>query len=159
MTRQTRRAGAFLVALGGAVAVLALLAGPASAQATSQTSGGALATGGSVASGEAVARNNSTASGDAVAIDNSTASGCSTAINNSTASGADGCGPAPTTPRPPTGGGGGGGGAAGGGTTTAARLAVTGSWSAPMLALAALAVAFGAWLMVAASDRRRAVKA
>ena len=169
MTRQTRRAGAFLVALGSAVAVLALLAGPASAQ---QTSGGATATDGSVASGDAHASRNSTASGDATAINNSTASGCSTAINNSTASGDDTCGPTTTRPttattRPPAGGGttggttGGGGGAgtttAGPATaTTAARLAFTGSWSAPIAAMAALAIALGAWLLVAASDRRRA---
>ena len=160
MTRDTRRAGALLVALGGVVAVLALMAGPASAQ----TSGGAVATDGSVASGDAHATRNSTASGDATAVNGSTASGCSTAINNSTASGDD-CEvtrttvttrPTTATTRPATGGGAttGGGGAAAGATT--ARLALTGSWSLQLTAMAALALALGATMLVSASERRRA---
>jgi hypothetical protein len=163
MTRQTRRAGTFLVALGGMVAMFALLvAGPASAQ----TSGGATATGGSVASGEAHASNNSTASGESTAQNNSTASGCSTAVNNSVASGDDSCGvtattrpPGVTTTTPP-----------GGGTATtarpatpaaatSARLAVTGSWTAPLMAAAALAIALGVLLQAAGSERRRSVRA
>src|SRR5919202_2538635 len=124
MTRETRRAGAFLVALGGAVSLLALLAGPAGAQTTTTTvfptniPAGSTAIDNSVSSGTAFAQRNSTASGDAVAVDNSTASGCADAARNSTASGDD-CGPAttvrPTTPPAGPGGGGGGGGAGGGG--------------------------------------------
>jgi hypothetical protein len=100
-----------------------------------------------------------------VAVDNSTASGCADAARNSTASGDTTCRPTgttttPTTARPggTTGGGGGTTTGTGGGAATAstARLALTGSWSAPMLAMAALAMALGAWLLVAASDRRRA---
>ena len=149
MIRETRRAGACLLALGSVVAVLTLLAGPAGAQ----TSGGAVATDGSVASGEAHASRNSTASGESTAINNSTASGCSTATNGSTASGDDSCArrTPPTTVRPPTPPGGGGGA-----TATAGRLALTGSWSTPMIAMAALAIAIGALLVVAGSDRRRA---
>jgi hypothetical protein len=109
------------VALGGAVAVLALLAGPAGAQTTTTVfppniPAGSTAIDNSVSSGTAFAQRNSTASGDAVAVDNSTASGCADAARNSTASGDD-CGPtttvrgATTTTRattPPGGGGGGG---------------------------------------------------
>src|SRR5437763_9357448 len=100
MTRDTRRAGAFLVALGGAVAVLALLAGPAGAQTTTTVfppniPAGSTAIDNSVSSGTAFAQRNSTASGDAVAVDNSTASGCADAARNSTASGDD-CGPTTT---------------------------------------------------------------
>ena len=166
MTRDTRRAGALLVALGGVVAVLALMAGPASAQ----TSGGAVATDGSVASGDAHAARGSTASGDATAVNGSVASGCSTAINNSTASGDD-CDRDKDRDKDHDkdgksggggvvrGGGGVGGGSAAGGArpaaTTTARLALTGSWSVQLTALAALAVAFGAVLMISASERRR----
>ena len=176
MTRDTRRAGAFLVALGSAVTLLALLAGPAGAQTTTTTvfptniPAGSTAIDNSVSSGTAYAAHNSTASGDAVAVDNSTASGCADAAHNSTASGDDTCGvtrtpTTPTTVRPSTPGGGGGatstGGGTGGGAATAssARLALTGSWSGPMLAIAALAMALGAWLLVVASDRRRAFRA
>jgi hypothetical protein len=176
MTRDTRRAGAFLVALGGAVAVLAFMAGPAFADPdpTSRTSGGAIATDGSVASGSAHATDDSVASGDATAVDDSVASGCSTAIDDSTASGDD-CDrkkkdddkdkdkdKKPVVHRPSGGGGGGGGGVGGGATraaagTTAARLALTGTWSIQLTALAALAVVLGALLVVSASERRRAV--
>lgn len=159
MTNVRTRVGTGLVVLAGAVAVLALVAGPAGAQ----TSGGAVATNGSVASGDAHANNNSTASGDATAANNSTASGCSTAINNSTASGGD-CGP----PTPPptrvavvTGGGAGGGGTSGGGGTTTARpaattgrLAVTGDWSAELAMAAAGCVVLGGLLLAAGSGRR-----
>src|SRR4051794_23667540 len=116
MTRDTRRAGAFLVALGGAVAVLGLLAGPAGAQTTTTVfppnlPAGSTAIDNSVSSGTAYAARNSPASGDAVAINNSTASGCAEAANNSTASG-DTCptttvARATTTTRPGTAGGGG----------------------------------------------------
>ena len=157
MTSQTKRAGTFMVALGGMVAMFALLV--ASPAAHAQTSGGAIATGGSVASGTADADNNSTASGDATARNNSTASGCATAVNNSTASGDD-CRPATgvttTTARPPT--------TTGGGTTattagaTAARLALTGSWTAPLMAFAALAIAMGMLLQTAGSTGRRPVR-
>ena len=145
MTTDTRRAGAFLVALSTTVAVLALLAGPAGAQ---TVSGGANASNGSVASGTAQATNGSDASGSAVANNGSTASGCSTANNQSTTSG----GPCPTTAaaRPA------GTATATPAAATAARLALTGSWTAPMLAMAALAMAFGAFLLVSTSNRRRA---
>src|SRR5919206_5386026 len=116
MTRDTRRAGAFLVALGGAVSLLALLAGPAGAQTTTTTvfptniPAGSTAIDNSVSSGTAFAQRNSTASGDAVAVDNSTASGCADAARNSTASGDSTCRPTgpttATTVRPTTGGGG-----------------------------------------------------
>ena len=121
MTRDTRRAGTFLVALGGVVAMLVLMAGPAAADSHDWDgkgdhkgdvhkddghkddghkgdlfpdglhSGGAVAVDGSVASGEAHAARGSTASGDATAVRGSVASGCSLAINKSTASGDDHC--------------------------------------------------------------------
>jgi hypothetical protein len=157
MIRETRRAGACLLALGSVVALLTLLAGPAGAQ----TSGGAVAVDGSVASGEAHAARGSTASGESTATDGSVASGCSFADNYSTASGDDSCDrrPPPTvrppvtvTPttavRPPTGG--------GATATPARRLALTGSWSTPMAATAALAIALGTLMVIAGSDRRRA---
>ncbi len=155
MIRETRRAGACLLALGSVVAMLTLLAGPAGAQ----TSGGAVAVDGSVASGEAHAARGSTASGESTATDGSVASGCSFADNHSTASGDD-CvrkvtpttRVAPPTTRPGPGGGGGGGATA----TPARRLALTGSWSTPMIAMAALAIALGTLMVVAGSDRRRA---
>ena len=149
MTR-TRRAGAFLVALG-AVAVLALLANPAGAQ----TSGGAVAQNGSVASGSGNANQNSTASGNAVATNGSTASGCSNANNNSTASGgstaannstASGAvcpssgGTTPTTARPAT--------------PTSSSLALTGGFSADMAVMAGLLLALGSGIVVL--TRRRA---
>ena len=148
MIRDTRRAGACLLALGSLVAVLTLLAGPAGAQ----TSGGAVAVDGSVASGEAHAARNSTASGESTATDGSTASGCSTADNHSTASGDGTCGRTTATTRPGP-----------GGTTattarpaaTAGRLALTGDWSASMVALAALAIVLGTLMVVSTSDRRR----
>jgi len=150
MIRDTRRAGACLLALGSVVAVLTLLAGPAGAQ----TSGGAVAVDGSVASGVAHAARDSTASGESTATDGSTASGCSTADNHSTASGDGTCGrttattrpPQPTTPttaRPGT------------PSATGGRLALTGTWTGPMMGLAALAVVLGALMVVSASDRRR----
>ena len=74
---------AFLAALAGLLAALALVAGPAAGL----DSGGANASDDSVASGAAVARNDSVASGDAVAIDDSASSGCATARDDSTASG------------------------------------------------------------------------
>ncbi|MCA1692642.1 MAG: hypothetical protein LC733_10755 [Actinobacteria bacterium] len=171
MTRDTRRAGAFLVALGGVVAMLVLLAGPAAAQ----TSGEAYAENGSVASGSADARNNSTASGDADARNGSVASGCSTAVNASTASGddcdaekkphhkhddrGDKC-PPPSNlvvfsdgssecifpegdDRPRA-------------TATRATLALTGSLTGPLALTAALATGLGLLLLISTSDRRRA---
>ena len=103
------------VLLAGLAGVTILLAGPAGAQTTRQTtgqsSGGALAVNDSVASGTCVATNDSTcsgsgradddstSSGSAVAVDGSVSSGCATAINDSTASGAP-C-PAPATIAPP----------------------------------------------------------
>ena len=176
MTRDTRRAGALVVALGGVVAVLALMAGPAAANehTSGHTSGGAVATGGSVASGDAhaangstasgdsTAVNGSTASGDATAVNGSTASGCSEAFNYSTASGDDHCeahkkrhdhdkdkdGHKRV--------GGVGGGAA---TPARASLALTGTWSVQLTALAALAVVLGALLMVPGSRRRATSRA
>ncbi|MFN2505911.1 MAG: hypothetical protein ABR540_17070 [Acidimicrobiales bacterium] len=163
MTKHTTRAGMFPAALGGVVAVLALLAGPASAQ----TSGDAYAENGSVASGSADARNNSTASGDATAVNGSTASGCSTAINTSTASGDDcdadkkrdhkddgkdhdgkdhdGKGHRPA-----------GIGGATPARATTASLALTGSWTAPLAVTAAVATGLGLLLLISTSDRRRA---
>ena len=127
------------MALSTTVAVLALLAGPAGAQ---TVSGGANASNGSVASGTATAKNGSDASGSAVADNGSTASGCSTANNQSTTSGS----PCPTVATPP---------AAKPAGATSASLAFTGSWTAPMLAMAALAMAFGAFLLVSTSKRRQ----
>lgn len=152
MIRDTRRAGACLLALSSVVAMLTLLAGPAGAQ----TSGGAVAVDGSVASGSAHAARESTASGESTATDGSTASGCSTADNESTASGDGTCRRTTATTRPVTGGG-------GGGTTarpaaTAGRLALTGDWSTPMAAVAALAIVLGGLMVVAGSDRRAKVR-
>lgn len=160
MIRETRRAGACLLLLGSVVAVLTLLAGPAGAQ-----SGGAVAVDGSVASGEAHAARDSTASGESTATDGSTASGCSLADNESTASGDGNCGrttattrpgtaTTPTTARPGTG----TGAATAAPAATAGRLALTGSWSAPMTALALLAVVLGGLMVVAGSDRRATVR-
>ena len=92
-----------------------------------------------------------TSSGSATARDGSTSSGCATAINDSTASGSPcppaGPGPTTVTTRPGTTGGG------GGGTASAARtLALTGSSSAELAALALGALALGG-LLVAASRR------
>src|SRR5436309_3569018 len=99
MATTSRRVTTLGSLLAGTAGALLLLAGPAGAQTTSQTSGGALATNGSVASGSCVATldstcsgsgrasADSTASGSATAANGSTSSGCATAINDSTASG------------------------------------------------------------------------
>ncbi len=136
MTRDTRRAGAFLAALGGVVMIMTLLAGPAGAQ----TSGGAVAIDGSVASGQAHAHDDSTASGHSKAVGGSTASGCSTATDESTTSGDDKCA-RHAAPRP---------------APTPGRLALTGSWSATMAMGAALAVGLGAILVLAGRRREPA---
>ena len=114
MDTKTRATGAsVLTALGGLVAALMLMAGPAAAEGhgghggghdptalhsgdakaihDSTASGGCLAAHGSVCSGSGVAIDNSTSSGDAVAVGGSVASGCSTAVHESTASGGDPC--------------------------------------------------------------------
>ena len=149
--RSATRVAALLAGLAGA---LVLVAGPAGAQTTSQTSGGALATGGSVASGtctaaaasvcsgSGVATNGSTSSGSSVAANGSTASGCATATNLSTASGGP-C-PAPTTsiavaplatvPARPA-------------TATSGSLALTGSDTGPLAAVGGLALLAGAALV------------
>ena len=156
------------VAIAGVAAVIGLLAGPAGAQTSGpSTSGGARATTDSVASGTCVATNDSvcsgsgtaindsTSSGSATARDGSTSSGCATAINDSTASGSP-CppaGPGPTTPttvRPGTTPPGGGGG----GTASAPRaLALTGSSSGELAALALGALAVGGLLVLVGSRR------
>jgi hypothetical protein len=153
------------VALAATAAVLGLLAGPAGAQASGpSTSGGARATTDSVASGTCVATTDSTcsgsgtaaldstSSGSAVAIDGSVASGCATAQRDATASGAP-CPPAAgattTTTRPGT-------TTGGGGTTTATAgraLALTGSPTTDLAALAALVLVLGA-LLVHVGTRR-----
>ncbi|MEW6154401.1 MAG: hypothetical protein AB1673_10500 [Actinomycetota bacterium] len=153
--------------LGGIVVLLMMLvAGPAGAQ----TSGGATAEHGSVASGTAHAENGSTASGashaenwstasgQAHAHDGSTASGCSRAEDGSTASGAD-CPRhvppphqpphqpphvTPTTVRPAA--------------ATPARLALTGTWTAPLAAMAGLSVALGSALQLVGRGRRRPIE-
>jgi hypothetical protein len=113
MERKTRRAtgASVLIAFGGLVAALMLMAGPAAADAhggghggghptglrsgdavavhDSTASGGCFAAHGSVCSGSGVAIDNSTSSGDAVALHGSVASGCSVAAHESTASGGD----------------------------------------------------------------------
>ncbi len=146
MTEETRRAGALLLALGVIAAVVAL-AGPAAAS----SHGGATATDGSVASGSAHASGGSTASGHSTAIDGSVASGCSTAIDDSTASG----GPCPRhhaavhqphRPAPAP--------VHRVAAPTPARLALTGSWTAPMALAATVAVLLGVALVVAGSSRR-----
>ena len=160
MTRDTRRAGAFLVALGGVVALLALWASPAAADGHHHhgpVSGGAVAIDGSVASGSAHAADDSTASGDATAVDGSVASGCSTAIDDSTASGDGKCDRKHVKhddkdhhakPKAAV-------AAAKPAAATSARLALTGTSSGQLAALAALAVAFGVVLVVWTADRRR----
>ena len=140
----------------------------------SWTSGGAVAIDGSVASGDAFAAHGSTASGDATAVRGSVASGCSTAIRKSTASG-DECPEDRDKDRDKDkdkdghdkdkdkdghdkggiGGGGVGGGALRPAAATSARLALTGSSSTELATLAGLAVAVGALLTLAASERRR----
>lgn len=150
------------IAIAGVAAVIGLLAGPAGAQTPGpNTSGGARATTDSVASGTCVAIDDSvcsgsglavddsTSSGSAVARDGSTSSGCATAINDSTASGSP-CppaGPRPTTAttRPP------GGGGPGGATT--ARLALTGSSSGELAALALGVLALGGVLVLVGARR------
>ncbi|MEW6155737.1 MAG: hypothetical protein AB1673_17420 [Actinomycetota bacterium] len=146
------------MAVGSMVAMLALLAGPASAQTsggamadnTSVASGTAHAEDGSTASGVSHAENWSTASGESHAHDGSTASGCSRAEDGSTASGAD-CPrhvPPPhvtaTTVRPAT--------------ATPARLALTGTWTAPLAAMAGLSLALGSALQLVGRGRRRPIE-
>ena len=152
------------VAIAGVAAVIGLLAGPAGAQTSGpSTSGGARATTDSVASGTCVAVNDSVCSGSGTAVNDSTSSGsanasggstssgCATAINDSTASGSP-CPPAAgattTTVRPPT------GGTPPGGTASAPRsLALTGSSSGDLAALAMAALAVGGLLVLVGSRR------
>jgi hypothetical protein len=153
--RRLTTLGALLAGMAGA---FLLLAGPAAAQTTSQTSGGAVATGGSVGSGtctavsssvcsgSGVATNGSTSSGSAVAANGSVASGCATATNLSTASGGP-CPPTTTviqvpgvpslagsTPARPA-------------TATSGSLALTGSDSGTLAGIGALALLAGAALV------------
>jgi hypothetical protein len=161
------------IAIAGAAAVIGLLAGPAGAQTSGpSTSGGAVgrpgfqagASTGSVASGtcgdvndstcsgSGTAGTDSTSSGSAGAALGSTASGCASAVNDSTASGSPCPGPVvvttPTTVRPatPT-----SGGTTGGSSTASAprALALTGSFSGPLAAVALAALALGGVLLVA----------
>jgi hypothetical protein len=150
-----------LLALGGVLAALILLAGPAGASVAtngSNASGGSVADNGSNASGDSVAINGSNASGNGTAINGSNASGCSTAINGSNASGGA-CAPAPGPgPRPgpaagpfvtvtPT---------AGVATPTAASgLAFTGSSTGPLSVAALGALLLGGLLVSLGSERRR----
>ena len=120
-----------VVALAGLAAVLGLLAGPAGAQTTSQTSGGALATNGSVASG------------------------CATAVDDSTASGAN-C--APVSLAVPPGGGGAGGGSAAGGASTG-QLARTGTDLDAMALAAAATTALGGVFLALGRRRKPLVRA
>lgn len=110
MDRKTRATGAsVLIALGGLLAALMLVASPAGADGhgdghhptghtsgdavavhDSTASGGCFAAHGSVCSGSGVAIDNSTSSGDATAVHGSVSSGCATAAHESTASG-DSC--------------------------------------------------------------------
>ncbi|HET7718532.1 MAG TPA: hypothetical protein VFK43_01105 [Acidimicrobiales bacterium] len=164
MARSNRRARGSLGALLAGLAGAFLLASPAGAQTTNQTSGGALAFNDSVASGTCVATNDSTcsgsgratgdstSSGSAVAVDGSVSSGCATAINDSTASGAP-CPPATTaTTRPATSTGGGATAARPAAATAAAgrSLALTGSSNGELAGAGALAVLAGALLVRAA---------
>lgn len=170
--RATASLGAFLAGVAGTVV---LLAGPAGAQSTSQTSGGTLAVNDSVASGTCVATadsvcsgsgratDDSTSSGAAVAVDGSVSSGCATAINDSTASGAP-CPPPPTAfrspaphgdrvGRPATGGGGMTAARPAAATATAGRsLALTGSSTGELAGAGALALVAGALLVRAIRD-------
>ncbi len=174
MQKRTRATGAsVLIALGSLLAGLLLLASPAAADPSSQTSGGSeaingsvssgdcLAVNGSVCSGSGVAVNGSTSSGDAVAVNGSTSSGCAAAINGSTASGGE-CADAPTPDRPSrdrpgvTPGPGPGARPAGVAEATTARgLAFTGSTTGPLMAAAAVAMLLGLMLVTLGSERRR----
>ena len=171
MDRKTRATGAsVLIALGGLVAALMLLASPAAADPSSQrsgdavavdnstASGGCLAAHGSVCSGSGVAIDGSTSSGDAVAIGGSVASGCSVAVEGSTASGGE-CPTAAHKPPPPrpkapvvTG----GEEAAGVATVTeTTELAFTGSTTGPLAAAGFAALVLGSLLVLVGSERRR----
>jgi LPXTG-motif cell wall-anchored protein len=165
MRLQTTLAGALV----GAAALVGLLAGPAGAQTSGpNTSGGARATADSVASGTCVAVddsvcsgsglavNDSTSSGAATARDGSTSSGCATAVDDSTASGAPCPRPTTATTRPHTTTPHGGGNVPKAGTAgaTAGRtLALTGTSSAELAALAGLSLLTGGALVVL--SRRR----
>lgn len=146
MTNKTRAGASVLMALGGLVAAWLLMAGPAGADPSSV---GPNAVNNSTSSGQGVAINDSTASGHGVAIDGSVSSGCATAADDSTASGGK-CRPEHEAEEHP---------AAAVATPVAAKnLAFTGtSTTAPLAALAAMLVAFGAVLVVG-SRRSTAVQ-
>jgi len=162
-----------LIALGSLLAGLILLASPAGADPSSQTSGGSeaingsvssgtcLAVNGSVCSGSGVAANGSTSSGDAVAVNGSTGSGCATAINGSTASGGEcAAAPMPLTPpdeqaRPARPGAKVSGEATVAKPTAAKALAFTGSTTGPLAAAAAAALVLGLVMVTLTSERRR----
>ena len=172
--QKTRATGAsVLIALGSLLAGLILLASPAGADPSSQTSGGSeaingsvssgtcLAVNGSVCSGSGVAANGSTSSGDAVAVNGSTGSGCATAINGSTASGGEcAAAPMPLTPpdeqaRPARPGAKVSGEATVAKPTAAKALAFTGSTTGPLAAAAAAALVLGLVMVTLTSERRR----
>ncbi len=172
--QKTRATGAsVLIALGSLLAGLILLASPAGADPSSQTSGGSeaingsvssgtcLAVNGSVCSGSGVAANGSTSSGDAVAVNGSTGSGCATAINGSTASGGEcAAAPMPLTPpheqaRPARPGAKVNSEATVAKPTAAKALAFTGSTTGPLAAAAAAALALGLVMVTLTSERRR----
>ena len=174
MQTRTRATGAsVLIALGSLLTGLLLLASPAAADPSSQTSGGSeavngsvssgdcLAVNGSVCSGSGVAANGSTSSGDAVAVNGSTSSGCATAVNGSTASGGECAGaPMPVTPvhereRPAAGNVRGAREAPVARATQARGLAFTGSSTGPLAAVAAAALVLGLALVTLTSERRR----
>ncbi len=163
MDKRTRSTGAsMLLALGGVLAALILLAGPAGAAvATNGTnaSGGSVADNGSNASGDSAALSGSNASGNGTAVNGSNASGCSTAINGSNASGGACEAPAPGPgPRPafvPTSG---ETPAAGVATPTAASgLAFTGTSTGPLSVAALGALLLGGLLVSLGSERRRSL--
>jgi hypothetical protein len=186
MERKTRATGAsVLIALGGLLAALMLMAGPAAADGhgggghggrghptglhsgdavavdDSTASGGCFAAHGSVCSGSGVAIDNSTSSGDAVALHGSVASGCSFAAHESTASGGD-CPKdvhrKPPAPKPHVQRGPGVGEAPEAGAAVAVEtteLAFTGSPTGLLAGAAAAALALGSLLVFLGSERRR----
>ena len=184
MDTKTRATGAsVLIALGGLVAALMLMAGPAladghgggrdetglrSGDATavhdSTASGGCFAAHNSVCSGSGVAIDNSTSSGDAVAVGGSVASGCSTAVDGSTASGGEPCPRAEVPKKPHKPGPRGPGGPDRGVEVSEAGVAVavettelafTGSTTGLLAGAAAAALALGSLLVLLGSERRR----
>lgn len=172
MDRKTRATGAsVLIALGGLLAALLFLAGPAGADESSQrsgeavavdnstASGGCFAAHGSVCSGSGVAIDGSTSSGDAVAVGGSVASGCSVAAHESTASGGEcGKGHRQPPPRPKV-----HRDVVGEETETAGvavatettELAFTGSSTGPLAAAGFAALALGSLMVFMGSERRR----